>query len=388
MMKKTASLLLTLFLVVLTTGVQCQYSVRLVKPQQAFFFGGINVQSKYLNASTGREKGIELSNGGTANQLLFQYLWKNGGVIQKGYIHKISLSSIQTIFAIEPDIAGMGRITPDAITRLRFRLMCVVNFSTKWERLVFSIGSRALPWGHHPSVDPFFTFHPSQAQVDFGYNNDMGFFIRMPLRVNRDFEAGLSAGGFLKSPPLMTRQLHPADNSGAALFQLSHESYGPTALLTSRWGTPPFKNQEFGLSGALGRIVDPFHATGQAWICRMGLDYTKKIRDGFRVTQQLSFGPYINKEGSADNAFFTWNAHTQVEALLLKRILLACTHSGWQRLDGGTHQYTGNVYGTVGFVIDPNLQLRINTAYNYFHDGVRTHDMGLYAQLFAGIGQR
>jgi hypothetical protein len=315
-----------------------------------------------------------------------QMLIKNRQFLQRGYTRSVVLNSFSTTFNTETDLTATGNISPDAFTRLRFRLNLLANFATKWDRTSFAIGTRGIAYGHNPRVDNFLRFDPAISRTDLGFNNDMGVFFRAPMNHKFDLDASLTLGGFLKIPPLFTRDLQ--DTTGAAFFGWTKEKYKGTFLMSARIGTPTFRRQEFGLFGGAGHIVSPFIADQLEMMVRIGADYSYKIRDGFKITQQVSFGPYRSTDAEDPTSFSILHAHTSMDALFFGRILFTSTHSFRLKMEDGKNNKNGTTVATLGYVFNPNTQLRINGLMDFSLEPSKPVTYGTFVQLIAGIGQR
>jgi hypothetical protein len=386
-MQSISKFILFLSLNIATLGLHAQSSMRLEKPQNKFFFVGLNTQIKSLDVSSGNKSGFEFSNYNTRNQLLLQFQIKNKKLLQRGYTKNIAFNSLSTTLNTETDVASTSRLGFDAFTRLRFRLNLLANFATKWDRTNFSIGTRSLPYGHNPRVDGFFSFMPTQARADLGMNNDMGVFFRTPLSEKWDLEAAATLGGYLRTPILGTHALNGME-ANMGFFQLNKETYKGSFLLTGRVGTPVFKKNEFGIYSAIGQIVSPFQKDKIEQMVRIGGDYSHKFRDGFKFTQQASFGTYHTVGVQNKATFSTLNLHSGIDALFFGRVLTSATSSFRVKIDGATTPKNGTALASVGYVFNPNTQIRTNFFVEYDDKPTTATTYGGFIQLIAGLGQR
>jgi hypothetical protein len=386
-MKSIRNLTLLFSAFMLSISAFAQSSMRLEKPTNNFFFAGLNTQIKSLDASSGGKSGLEFSNYNTRTQLFLQFQYKNRRLLQSGYTRKIALNSFSATLNNETDVASIGKLGIDAFTRVRFRINASANFTTKWDRTTVAVGTRSLPYGHNPRVDGFFSFMPSQARVDLGFNNDMGVFFRTPLSEKWDLETAATMGGFMKTPTLGTRAFTAAE-SALDFIQINKEPYKGSFLLTGRAGTPVFKKNEYGIYASLGKIVSPFQKDIFEQMLRVGGDYSHKFRDGFKLTQQASFGTYRSVNAKNQPVFNTLNLHSGADCLFFGRLLTSVNHSFRIKMANSTTSKNGTALASVGYVFNPNNQIRANAFFDYDDKPATAHTYGVFLQLIAGLGQR
>ena len=364
---------------------QAQKSIHLEKQKTNFFFACINSQIKgeYLFQE---EQTWHFNNTNVRNLFMLRYEHKNRKILQLGYVRKFALKNWSVLLNTESQAnSRVGDMDFEELMPLNFRMNVVFNFITKWDRTSISIGAKNIRYGHHPKIDAFFNFTPTLAKLDLGFNRDIGIFTRFPLNEKLDFDGSVTLGGFLGRPFIRTM---PMDTNNKFGITFNPNPYKGTFLLTTRIGSPSHSRQELGVFSAIGNVVSSQNSEETAIVARFGGEYIFKFSDHLMFLQQASIGMY-HPNANPDVSQFTSQLMTGVDYTFRGWFILALNNSILHKkgkIDGLSYTY-GAMTATSGFILQPNLQARVNMRRNYF-DGDNSNKFDLFFQVILGLGQR
>lgn len=351
-----------------------EWTTRLHKPKQKFFFYQFNVAGGY---DSQEPNSFGFADRGPKTQFTLEWYGKDESRIQQGYTRFMTPSSWNLKFGMQlnPFENDGGRASAD------FRLFDAwVRLSTKWDRTSLWIGHRSLPYGHNPRLDPDLNFLPNQSSMDLGFGRDTGVFLRLPVTSSLDLEASATMGGFL-SGRLFSLQDGADDEFGIR----NHLDYRGTWLATFRLGNPTFKRSEYGLFGAVGVTQSPADQP-LTRVSRVGVDWVYKFREHLKAVSQFSVG---RNDRSHQGQAWVASLLNSMEFYPVSRLMLGLTNT--YRVENPDQEFgnpqKGTLFSTVSFSLTRLSRLRLNPFMEY-RDTSGERDWGVLLQYCIGCGLR
>ena len=347
--------------IALTTPLIAQdTTIRLVKPENVFFYPQLNLQAGYDSNEPG--DGWGFADRGSRTQLALEWFVKDEERLQRGYTRLIEPIAWNVKFALELDPEEDD--AQDLEPRIR-PFDTWVQLDTKWDRTSIWLGQRSIPYGHNPRLDPSHTFLPNQADLDLSFGRDTGVFAKTPWSREFDLEIAVTAG------------------------KGDTWDYHGGWLVTARIGRPTFVPNEWGLFAVAGKIqrTSGARTTNRTLtdIARVGVDLVHKHDESWKLVNQVSVG---SEHGGGTQDRLLFNLLDTFEWYAKPGLTIGVTHAlRHDKLqqtpsDGRTK---GSLFGSISVAINRDVRLRINPFLTY-HDSTGTRDSGAFIQLCFGCG--
>ena len=377
-------LLIPLFIAFAGNSLCAQKAIKLEKQQTTFSYVQLNLHAGYLHDPG--DNRWDLTNKSPGNQVTFQLFSKRQHRLQKGYTRLISLISWKFRFSLAYDKSVDANDIKSGTFKFKLNDLWA-KFGTKWDRTTITVGKRSLPYGHSPQLDPASSFMANIIKTDFGFNRDVGIFLKTPVSAVLDLECALTTGGWLNSPPftygnVLKNEALPDDQSEFT----TDFSYNNTWLATARLGSPSFKKHEFGLLTALGYIPSTFISDEMMHIYRIGGEWLYKHHELFKVTNQATTGPTLT---ATRGNFLGFNMQNSIDVFLVGKFIISFSHSLsiFGDLESENDFLSGNLAGSFTYAITPHTRLRCNL-YASYKNGDTGAPRGILLQFVTGIGKR
>ena len=381
-MRKTITILF--FSTFICSVSHAQNALKQYKQKTTFFYSQLNLHGGLIHDTNGKR--WDVSNQGPNNQLAFRLMRKDQRTMQRGYIRSVRpvIYSLRFIVLFDKTIVKEGQWAANVKLQL---LDTWVRFNTKWDRTSIWIGNKAIPYGHNPLQDRVTSFMTNLVQMDLGFFQDLGVFLKMPIHKRFDLELSITTGGLLNKPVLCADNIITnTEKEAKPTFTFGNYSYDNTWLITGRIGNQSFRINEFGLIGVSGRINNTIVTDDQVRINRIGLDWVYKYREKIKISNQLIFG-LTNSE--AEKLFGTLNYQGNVDLYLFNRIVIstsfACNYHN--SLSSNLYHFNFTHANSITYTISPNTRIRINGHYSKTQERKEKRS-GILLQFVTGIGKR
>lgn len=373
-----------------------QTSIKFTKPQKAFLYTQLNLHGGGF--FDGDEINFNAASKGIRNRVVTQAFFRSGKTLQKGYIRKFGIRN--ACFAMSLDYDPFYGTTNSGAVQLRL-MDNWIGIGTKKSRRNFWLGNRRLEYGRNHRMDGEANFmNRNSLQVrDFGFWWDLGCVYRSPIIKNPenrwDVTLQLSSGGWLfnGAGSQGTLMYMGTDSRNDSINYLSFSGgdmkYQNTFLAIANFGRPTYKQKELNFFGILGNIRDQFNLTGTVMVGRVGAEYTIKMKESFKMGNQISIGQNFYDE-SGRNCFTTHVNNSLDISLNSKLAFGICQYIGFYKaMDSNQKNYFDySIVSSLAYIVNPDIKFRFNMFYdNEDHWNNRSH-VGAYLQLVAGFGKR
>ncbi len=366
-----------------TSFLGAQKSLKQYKQQTTFFHTQLNLHGGWLSDNSGER--WDLYPSAPSNQLAFRLMKKDQRTMQRGYTRTLSPSVYSMRFA-----TPFGR-TVDANGEWSANAKLVlldtwIKFNTKWDRTYIWIGKKAIPYGHNPMMDRVTSFMTNLVQMDLGFFQDIGLFLKTPINRKYDLELSITTGGFFKQPVLKWDNMLSSSQDSESVVEVSNHSYDNTWLVTGRLGNQSFRKNEIGLIGVVGQIQNNFTAIAARHVSRIGVDWIHKHREKIKFGNQLTFGLTGTE---FDGLYSTLNYQGNVDLYITSRVVINVSIAGTYNNSQNSDTYYLNLTNanSLSYVFSPNTRIKIN---GYFsrRPELNENQSGVLFQFVTGIGKR
>ena len=372
----------------------CQTSIKFIKPQKAFLYTQLNLHGGGF--FDGDELQFNAASKGIRNRVVSQAFFRSGKTLQKGYIRKFGIRNACFAMSLDYD-PFFSRTNNSGAVQLRL-MDNWIGIGTKKSRRNFWLGNRRLEYGRNPRMDGEANFmNRNSLQVrDFGFWWDLGCVYRSPIIKNPenrwDISLQLSSGGWLFNGASQGTLMYLGtdsknDSTHYLTFSGGGMKYQNTFLAVANFGRPTYKQKEINFFGILGKIRDQYNLTGTVLVGRLGVGYTIKMKESFKMGNQLSIGQNFYESGLN---FFTAHVNNSLDFSLSSKFTFGvCQYIGFYMGTNHNKDYFDySIVSSLAYIVSPDIKFRFNMFYdNEDHLNNRKH-IGAYLQIVAGFGKR
>lgn len=392
-----------------------QNSIKLGQQSTTFFYAQLNLHTGVSNSGSGVQFG--LPGRGTGNQISVQVLKIHQPLLQKGYTPLIALDSwkVRTTFGysqststfeiVQPQNNGGGpgggqgggpggggqgdgfpvQETPDLVgtttnSHLNMNLQDAwLKFKTKWDRTTIKVGYASMSFGHHPDIDANASFMTNVVGTEFGFNRDLGVYIKTPLSRGLDLEMGLSSGGAVGNQIFRTNQNAEEPDEDIA-------TANGRWLVAGRIGQPSFRKNELGLLFAVGNITSSFGPDPDMNIVRVGGEWIYKFRERVRLTNQVVAG---QTKTESEGSFASLTLQNNLDFFASQHVIIGLSNSlnSQNSMSDGANYLKSTLAGSLTYVFSPHTRIRLNQ-FVVPRDYSGNSNWGISLQFVTGLGKR
>jgi len=398
-MKNLLSLYILSAFILTGCSLPAQTSIKFEKQRTSFFYTQLNLHGGLFNdgvMDNGDGYQWSLASKGIRNRATFQGFFRSGKTLQKGYIRKVGIRNACIALSVDYEPTYFLNNRSGAF---QLRLMDNwIGFGTKKRRVNFWLGNKRVEYGHNPRIDAESNFmNRNSLQVrDLGFWWDLGWVFKAPLRKDPerrlDITLQLSSGGWLfnGNPSQGTIMFLGTDENIENTYMnptFGNMKYNNTFLSIAHIGTPTYSRSELSGFTIVGNIRDQYNLDSTVFINRIGGEHILKLGERIKLGNQLSVGTNHYQDG---RNMLTAHLNNSLDLRLAKHFVLSvCQYTGvFNNYETGDNIIDYSIVGGLGYIINQDLKIRINTFYDREeHWNNRTHK-GIYLQLVAGFGKR
>lgn len=374
-----------------------QTSIKFTKPQKAFLYTQVNLHGGGLFDRD--DFSFNAASKGIRNRVVSQAFFRSGKTLQKGYIRKFGIRNACFAMSLDYDPFYYSTNNTGAV---QLRLMDNwIGFGTKKSRRNFWLGNRRLEYGRNHRMDGEANFmNRNSLQVrDFGFWWDLGTVYRSPIIKNPenrwDITLQLSSGGWLfngsgSQGTLMFMGTSKEDTVNYLSLTGGDVNYQNTFLAIANIGRPTYSQKEINFFGIVGNIRDQYNLDSTVMVGRIGAGHTIKMKESFKLGNQLSIGQNSYEDGRRSFAVLMNNSlDFSISPKLAVSISQYIGYYKDANHDQDDPDYLDySIVSSLAYIASPDVKFRFNIFYDKEEHWSDREHIGAYLQVVIGFGKR
>ncbi|SIS43371.1 hypothetical protein SAMN05421766_101965 [Zobellia uliginosa] len=350
-----------------------QEVLKLEKVRSNFFSTQFNLHAGYIHDEEGNRFGTTTR--GQRNLVAFQFFHKQKRDVTTDPTKLIRFNSLMFRVAT-PTSLDFTKENNGINFKVRL-IKAWAKFSTKWVNTTIWVGNKTLPYGHSHFLDTASSFMLHSINIDMGFIQDLGVFVKTPISNKIDAQFSIGTGGLFST----------------ALLEIEGNDYSYNSfkrdkrwLVVAHFDNRHFLNDKIGVNLVSGRIKDKLVNDDFIQINRIGVYWKHKDKNKLKVINQVFVG---SSKSCEYGSFMSLNTQSSLGYYLKDDFSIDTSFVSSYLTSTSSNQYYLNYTSGMSFtyMIEPLKRLKLNSYYTNIYD-LNERNWGVLLQLTMEFGNK